>query len=60
MREEELGPGISSQLAEMAIKYWSEESKSLVVVNETLEDLKITSTSGSVSVSILNETMSFH
>ena len=32
MSEEELGPAISNQLAEMAIKYWSEESKNPVVV----------------------------
>ena len=27
MSEEELGPVISSQMAEVAMKYWSEESK---------------------------------
>ena len=37
---EELGPAISSQLAEVAMKYWSEESKNPVVVNKILDGLK--------------------
>ena len=40
MSEEELGPAISSQLAEVAMKYWSEESKNPVVVNKILDGLK--------------------
>ena len=39
--EEELGPAISSQLAEVAMKYWSEESKNPVVVTKILDGLKI-------------------
>ena len=31
---EELGPAISSQLAEVAMKYWSQMSKNSVVVNK--------------------------
>ena len=40
MSEEELGPAISSQLAEVAMKYWSEESKNPVVVTKILDELK--------------------
>ena len=41
MNEEELGLAISSQLAEVAIKYWSEELKNFVVVIKILGSLKI-------------------
>ena len=40
MSEEELAPAISSQLAEVAMKYWSEESKNPVVVTKILDKLK--------------------
>ena len=40
MSEEELAPAISSQLAEVAMKYWSEESKNPVVVTKILDELK--------------------
>ena len=39
--EEELGAAIFSQLAEVVRKYWSEESKNRVVVNDFLDGLKI-------------------
>ena len=39
--EEELGAAIFSQLAEVVRKYWSEESKNCVVVNDFLDGLKI-------------------
>ena len=55
MSEEELGPAISSQLAEVAMKYWSEESKNHVVVNKILDGLKIPSNCSGVRVPILNE-----
>ena len=38
---EELGVAIFSQLAEVVRKYWSEESKNRVVVNDFLDGLKI-------------------
>ena len=38
---EELGAAIFSQLAEVVRKYWSEESKNRVVVNDFLDGLKI-------------------
>ena len=38
MREEELGPAISSQLAEVTMKYWSEESKNRVAVTKILNE----------------------
>ena len=41
MSEEELGPAISSQFLEVAMKYWSGESKNPVVVNEVLDRLKV-------------------
>ena len=47
--EDELGPAISSQLAEVATKYWSEESKNPVVVT------KIPANCGGIGVPILNE-----
>ena len=55
MSEEELGPAISSQLAEVAMKYWSEESKNPVVVTKILDGLKIPANCGVICVPILNE-----
>ena len=46
MSEEELG---------LAIKYWSEESKSHVVVNKILDDLKTPANCSGICVSILNK-----
>ena len=40
MSEEKLRPAISSQMTEVAMKYWSEELKSPLTVNNILEDLK--------------------
>ena len=66
MSKEELGPAISSQLAEVAMNYWSQESKNLVVVNKILDGLKIPANGRSICVPILNEAvknrkiMSFH
>ena len=55
MSEEELGPAISSQLAKVAMKYWSEESKNPVVVNKILDGLKIPANCSGIRVPILNE-----
>ena len=55
MSEEELGPAISSQLDEVALKYWSEESKNPVVVNKILDGLKIPANCSGICVPILNE-----
>ena len=52
---EELGPAISSQLAEVAMKYWSEESKNPVVVTKILDALKIPANCSGICVPILNE-----
>ena len=52
---EELGPAISSQLAEVAMKYWSEESKNPVVVNRILDGLKIPANCSRICVPISNE-----
>ena len=53
--EEELGPAISNQLAEVAMKYWSEESKNPVVVTKILDGLKIPANCSGICVPILNE-----
>ena len=53
MSEEELGPAISSQLAKVVMKYWSEESKNPAVVNKILEGLKIPTKCNSVPAPIL-------
>ena len=55
MSEEELGPGIPRQLAEVAMKYWSEESKNPVVVNKILDGLKIPADDSGICVPILHE-----
>ena len=55
LSEEELGPAISSQLAEVAMRYWSEESKNLVVVNKILDGWEIPANCSGERVSILNE-----
>ena len=57
MSEEELGSAISSQLAEVAMKYWSEESKSPAVVKKILDRLKIPANCSGIQVPILNEAM---
>ena len=54
MNEEELALAISSQLAEVAMKCCSEESKNPVVVNKILNDLQIHVNCSSVHVPILN------
>ena len=50
--EEELEPAISSQLAEVAMKYWSEESKNPVVVTKILDGLKIPENGSGICVLI--------
>ena len=55
MSEEELEPAIFSQLAKVAMKYWSEESKNPVMVNKILEGLQIPANCSGVHVPILNE-----
>ena len=55
MREEELGPAIFSQLLEVAMKYWSEESKNPVVMNKILNGLKIPANCSGICLPILNE-----
>ena len=55
MSEEELDPAISSQLVDVAMKYWSEESKNPVVVNKILDGLKIPANCSGIRVPILNK-----
>ena len=55
LSEEELRRAISSQLAELAMKYWSKESKNPVVVNKILDGLKIPASCSGICVPILNE-----
>ena len=52
MIEEVIGPAVSNQLAEVAMKYWSQESKNPAVVNKILE---ILANCSGVRVSVLNE-----
>ena len=53
--EQELGPVISSQLVEVAMKYWFEESKIPIVVNKILEVFKIPANCSGVRVPILSD-----
>ena len=55
MSKEELGPAISSQLAEVGMKHRSEESTNCVVVNNILEGLKISGDCSGINMPILNE-----
>ena len=55
MSEEELGLAIPSQLDEVAMKYWSGESKNPVVVTKILDGLKIPANCSGICVPILNE-----
>ena len=55
MSQEELVPAISSQLAEMVMKYWSKKSKNPVEVNKILDDLIIPTNCSGIRVPILNE-----
>ena len=55
MSEEELGPAISSQLAEVAMKYCSEECENPAVVKKILGGLKIPPNCNGIRVPILNE-----
>ena len=55
MSEEELGSAISSQLAEVAMKYWPEESKDPVVVNKIRDGFTIPANCNRVRVPTLNE-----
>ena len=52
MKEEELGLAISSQFAEVAMKYGSEESKNSIVVNNILDELKISANYSGICVPI--------
>ena len=55
MSEEEFGPAISSQLSEVAMNFWSEESKNSVMMNKMLDGLKIPANCSGVCVPILHE-----
>ena len=55
MSKEELGPAISSQLAEVGMKCRSEEPTNCVVVNNILEGLKISGNCSGINMPIINE-----
>ena len=55
MSEEEVEPAISSQLAEVAHKYWADEAKKPAVVSKTMEGLKVPSNCTVFRVPVLNE-----
>ena len=50
--EEELWPVISNQLAEVAQKYWTDESKKSQVVNNIADGLKISSNCHNIRVQV--------
>ena len=55
MSEEELEPAISSHSAEMAMKYWSEESKNPAVVNKIPDGLNIPTICSGIRLPILKK-----
>ena len=55
MSEEEVGPAISGQLAEVAHKYWADEAKKPAVVSKIMEGLKVHSNCTVLRVPVLNE-----
>ena len=57
MSEEEVGPAISGQLAEVAHNYGDDEAKKPAVVSKIMEGLKIPSNCTVLRVPVLNETV---
>ena len=55
MSEEEVGPAISGQLAEVAHKYWTDEGKKPAVLSKIREGLKVPSKCTVLRVLVLNE-----
>ena len=55
MSEEEVGPAISSQLAEVSHKYLADEAKNPAVVSKIMERLKVPSSCMVLRVPVLNE-----
>ena len=55
MSKEEVGRAISSQLDEMAHKYWADEAKKPVVLSKIMEGLKVPSNCTVLRVPVLNE-----
>ena len=55
MSEEEVGPAISDQLAEVAHKYWADEAKNPAIVSKIMEGLEVSSNFKVLGVPVLNE-----
>ena len=55
MSEEDVGPAISSQLAEVTHKYWTDEAKKPAVFSKIMEGLKVPSNCTVLRVPVLNE-----
>ena len=55
MSEEEVGPAISGQLAEVAHKYWTNEAKKPAVVSKIMEGLKFRSNCTVLRAPVLNQ-----
>ena len=55
MSEEEVGPAISDQLAEVAHKYWADEAKNPAIVSKIMEGLEVSSNCKVLGVPVLNE-----
>ena len=58
MSEEEVGPAISGQLAEVAHKYWADEAKKPAVNSKIMKGLKVPSNCTVLRVPVLNEAVS--
>ena len=55
MSEEEFGPAISGQLAEVAQKYWTDKVKKPAVVSKIMEGLKVLSNCRVLRILVLNK-----
>ena len=55
MSEEDVGPAISNQLAEVTHKYWTDEAKKPAVFSKIMEGLKVPSNCTVLRVPVLNE-----
>ena len=55
MSEEEVGPAISGQLAEVAHKYWADEAKKPAAVSKIMEGLKVPRNCTVLRVPMVNE-----
>ena len=55
MSDEEIGPAISSQLAEVTHKYWADKAKKPAVISKIMDGLKVHSNCAVLRVPVLND-----